>query len=70
MSARRRVCIAERQIRLTDTSLIEVGQILHIAGSPRDADWCPIACSADEGIVLPGHVETAVPTCPDCLALR
>jgi hypothetical protein len=64
-------CIRERVIRWTPRDpYVPDGKVWHIAPHRgRSADFCPILCSKNEGITLPGHVVRREPTCPDCIAL-
>lgn len=43
--------------------------VWHLVGGDGDADFRPIACSQDEGIVAPGPGYRREPTCPECLAI-
>lgn len=45
----------------------ERGGPLHAVRGRPNADFCRIACSTDEGIVLPSYPIDATPTCSDCL---
>lgn len=74
MRARR--CIEERgQLIVTEgggtnVATIRGPSIWHIVGDgERTDDFCPILCSADEGITFPGNGETRRPTCPECIAV-
>lgn len=62
-------CIKETQRALVDGDW-EFTEVWHIARrNGRTQDFCPIRCSKDEGIALPGYTETRMPTCPDCMVI-
>jgi len=42
--------------------------VWHACRGRGNADWQPIKCSKNEGIVLPGPRVEREPTCADCLA--
>lgn len=61
-------CVAEQLFRLDAGDFLERGaEIWHVARTRgRDADFAPIRCSEDEGIVFHGGISRREPTCPDC----
>jgi len=61
--------VAECIVEVRREQLRVAEQIWHVARPGGDDQWRGIACSPDEGIVLPGHGVDRDPTCPDCLTL-
>lgn len=61
-------CVAEQPFRLDAGDFLERGaEIWHVARTRgRDADFAPIRCSEDEGIVFHGGIFRREPTCPNC----
>ena len=44
-------------------------RVWHLTTTRATADFAPIRCSKNEGIVFPGYPEERAPTCPDCMAI-
>jgi hypothetical protein len=66
---RQRRCVAETTA--FRAGQMRRGEIWHIVPPGSDIDdaatWCPIACSTETGIVMPGPIVVREPTCDDCI---